>query len=90
MSKGEKRDYGDDEAVDRLNEEQVGEKRELTLDQVWAHLRRTHEIFLEYLSGLAEDAFRHDSYTGKTIAMESFSHYREHREDMERFKASGQ
>jgi len=90
LSKGEKRDYGDDEAVDRLNEEQVGEKRELTLDQVWAHLRRTHEIFLEYLSGLAEDAFRHDSYTGKTIAMESFSHYREHREDMERFKASGQ
>jgi hypothetical protein len=90
LSKGEERDYGDDEAVDRLNEDQVDEKRELTLDQVWAHLHQTHQVLLVYISGLAEDAFRPDSYTGETIAMESFCHYKEHREDIERFKASGQ
>ena len=89
LSTGKEVDYGDDEAVDRLNAEQVDEKRELTLDQVWTHLRRTHEIFLEFMGGLAEDAFRPGSYTVETIAMESFDHYREHREDMERFKASG-
>ena len=98
LSTGEEVDYGDDEAVNRLNEDQVDEKRELTLDQVWDHLRRTHEMFLEFIGGLDEDAFRPDSYTVETIAMESFRHYREHREDMEsfrggrmeRFKASGQ
>jgi len=90
LDTGEERDYGDDEAVDRLNEEQVDEKRALTLDQVWAHLRWTHEMFLEFINGLPEDNFSLDSYASDTITMESFHHYREHREDMERFKASRQ
>ena len=88
LATGEERDYGDDEAVDRLNEEQVDEKRELTLDQVWAHLHQTHQVLLDFMGSLPEDAFRPDSYTGDTIAMESFRHYGEHGEDMERFKAS--
>ena len=86
----EERDYGDDEAVDRLNEEQVEEKRALTLDQVWAHLHQTHRVLLDFMGGLPENAFSLDSYASDTIAMESFRHYQEHREDMERFKASRQ
>lgn len=90
LATGEERDYGDDEAVDQLNADQVYEKRELTLEQVWEHLRRTHELYLEFIGGLPEDTFNPDSYSGNTIATESFSHYREHREDMERFRASPQ
>ena len=90
LATGEERDYGDDEAVDRLNEEQVDEKRALTLDQVWAHLHQAHEVLLDFMGGLPEDAFRPDSYIGDTIATESFSHYLEHREDMERFNPSRQ
>jgi len=89
LNEGEERDYGDEEAVNQLNEGQVDQKRDLTTDQVWAHIRQTHEKFLEFVSGLTDDAFRPDSYTVETISTESLSHYKEHREDMERFKASG-
>ena len=88
LDTGEERDYGDDEAVDSLNEEQVDEKRALTLDQVWAHLHQTHQVLLDFMSGLPEDAFSLDSYASDTIATETFRHYIEHREDMEHFKAS--
>ena len=88
LSTGEERDYGDDEAVDRLNEGQVDEKRELTLDGVWSHLRATHQALLEVVRGLPENAFSPDTYTGDTLAMETWAHYRDHREDLERFKQS--
>ena len=88
LDTGEKRDYGDDEAVDLLNAKQVDEKREMTSDAVWNHLHQTHQMLLDFISGLPEDAFSPRSYTDDTIATESFSHYKEHREDLERFKAS--
>jgi hypothetical protein len=88
LSTREERDFGDDEAVDQLNEGQVDEKRELTLDGVWTHLRNTHQALLEFVRGLPEDVFSLDSYTGDTLAMETWSHYRDHREDLERFKLS--
>ena len=38
LDTGEVRDYGDDAAGDRLNEDQVKEKEGLPLDEVWGHL----------------------------------------------------
>jgi hypothetical protein len=88
LATGEERDYWDNEVVDRLNEEHVYEKQALTPDQVWAHLHQAHQVLLDLLASLPEDAFSLDSYASDTIATESFRHYREQREDLEHFKAS--
>ena len=85
---GEERDYGDDEAVDALNESQVEEKWDLTVEQVWGHLHTTHRTLRDYLEGTSEKTFAKETYPQGTIDMETANHYREHREDMERFRAS--
>ena len=90
LDTGEVRDYGDDAAGDPLNEDQVKEKEGLTLDEVSGHLRQTHQVLLDFLGSLPEDTFSFDSHASKTIATESFRHYREHRQDIERFKATRQ
>ena len=84
----EEADYGDDEAGDRLNQAQVDEKRGLSLDQAWEELRTSHQAMLDFLRGLPEEAFAVHSYTGDQIATETLGHYREHLEDIERWKAS--
>lgn len=90
LTTGVERDYGDDEAVNLLNDEQVDEKRDLTSEQVLAHIHQTHQSLLDFIGSLPDSAFNLPSYTGDTMAMETFGHYREHREDLERFKASHQ
>ena len=85
---GEEADYGDDEAVDRLNQAQVDEKRGLSVAHVWEALRTSHEAMLDFLRGLPEEAFAAHSYIGDQIATETLGHYLEHLEDIERWKAS--
>lgn len=85
---GEQRDFGDGEAVDALNESQVEEKWDLTPEQVWGHLHTSHRTLVDYISGLPEETFNKDSYSGESIVAETANHYQEHREDMERFRAS--
>ena len=84
---GEETHYGDDEAVDRLNQVQVEEKQGLSLGQVWDGLLGSHQRVLQLLQGLPEEAFARGSYTGDWIAGVTPGHYREHREDLERWKA---
>ena len=87
-STGEESNYGDDEAVNRLNERQVDEKRSLSAVQVWDHLLDTHKNLVDYLSTLPDEAFESQSYTGDWIETDASGHYREHREDLELWKAS--
>ena len=87
-STGEESNYGDDESVNRLNEQQVEEKRRLSVDQVWDHLQNTHRSLVEYLVTLPNEAFESGSYTGSWIERDTSGHYRGHREDLERWKAS--
>jgi len=93
MSDGEERDYGDNEAIDLFNAQQVYEKRGLTPDQAWGHLHHTHETLLSFLNGLPEDAFKPDSHLINAMNVHmtagAFSdHYRGHVDDLERFKSS--
>jgi len=87
---GEETSYGDDEAVDRLNQAQVDEKRDMSMGQIWETLDTDHARLLRLLNSLPEDAFTHDTYTGDHIAAETLDHYREHREDIERWSRPGQ
>ena len=87
-STGEKTDYGDGEAVDRLNQAQVDEKLGLSLDRVWETLQASHQELLQLLHGLPEETFVPGTYTSDQIAIESLGHYREHREDLERWRAA--
>jgi len=85
---GEKSDYGTDEEVDELNEDQVQEKHDFSMEQVWKHLHDSHQQLADFLTGLPEEAFDPKSYSGDWIATDSFGHYVEHRENIERWKAS--
>jgi hypothetical protein len=87
-STGEKIDYGDGEAVDRLNQAQVNEKLGLSLDQVWETLHASHQELLQRLHRFPEETFVPGTYTSDQIAMESLGHYRDHREDLERWRAA--
>ena len=87
-STGERSDYGCDEAVDRLNKQQVDDKRSLSVDHVWGHLRDTHRSLVDFLATLPSEAFGSRSYTGDWIETDAAGHYREHREDVEQWKAS--
>ena len=86
---GEETSYGDDEAVNRLNQAQVDEKRDMSMTQIWEALDADHARLLKLLNGLPEEAFAPDTYTGDNIANESLEHYREHRDDFERWSGSG-
>ncbi len=85
---GEETSYGDDEAVDRLNQAQVDEKRDMSMSQIWETLDANHTRMLGLLNGLPEEAFAPGTYTGDNIATETLEHYREHREDIERWGRS--
>ncbi len=85
---GQETSYGGDEAVDSLNEAQVQEQRGLSADQVSDLLRESHDRLLGFLRGLPDEAFAAGTYTGDWINTDSAGHYKEHREDIERWKAS--
>ena len=91
LNDGEERDYGDNEATDLLNAQQVHEKRGMTPDQSWDRLHDTHETFLSFLKGLPEDVFKPNSYVINLVNMAAGAtsgHYRMHGDDLERFKSS--
>ncbi len=91
LNGGEERDYGDNEATDLLNAQQVHEKRGLTPDEAWDRLYHTHETFLSFLNGLPEDVFKPNSYVVNLVNMTAGAtsgHYRMHGDDLERFKSS--
>ena len=79
LNTGEKREYGDAEATDRLNAAQVDEKRGLALEKVWDHLDETHKTLLEFLTGLPETSFEPQTSTIRMITGETVDHYSEHR-----------
>ena len=85
---GEKTSYGDEAAIDRFNEAEAEKRRGLSLGQVWDEMRRSHRRLLQFLQGLPEEAYAPGTYTGDCIATDSLGHYREHWEDLERWKAS--
>jgi hypothetical protein len=85
---GEETSYGDDKAVDRLNQTQVDGKRDMSMNQIWDTLDADHARLLRRLNSLPEDAFAYGTYTGDHIAAETLKHYREHRKDSERWSGS--
>ncbi len=85
---GEKTDYGDGKVIDRLNQAQVDEKLGLSLEQVWETFNASHQELFQLLHRLPEESFVPGTYTSDQIAIESLGHYREHREDLERWQAA--
>lgn len=85
---GEQHDYGDDAAIDDLNERQVEERRSLDLRQAWEYLEKAHAGAIDFLHGLPEETFDEGTYTRGQITTETLGHYQQHREDLERWKAS--
>ena len=86
-SSGEKTSYGGEAGVDRFNEAEAEKKRGLSLSQVWDELHQSHQRLLDFLRGLPDEAFTPGTYTGDWMAVDSADHYREHREDLERWRA---
>lgn len=87
ISSGEKTDYGDDEAVDKYNEAEVRRQQGLTLSQLWEEVHQCHRELVEFLKNLSEEPFDPASYSGDWIATDSWGHYREHRQNIEQWKA---
>ncbi len=85
---GEETDYGDDVEVDSLNQAEVDKQSSLSFKQLGDLLRESHDRLMQFLQGLPEEAFSQDTYTGDWIATDSGGHYREHREDVERWRDS--
>ena len=85
---GEESDVGAEEELARSNKTQVGTKRELSPAQVWGCLDQPHKELVPYLRTIPDSVYAPDSYTGDWIATDSLGHYRSHREDLERWKAS--
>ena len=85
---GEATSYGDEAAIDRFNEAEVEKRRRQSLSQAWDELRQSHQRLLEFLQGLPEEAYAPGTYTADWIASVTKGHYREHQEDLERWKAS--
>ena len=87
ISSGEKTDYGNDETVNSSNEAEVQRQQGLTLGQLWEEVHQCHRELVEYLQGLSEEPFDPATYSGEWIATDSWGHYREHRQDIERWIA---
>ncbi len=87
ISSGEKINYGDDEAVDKYNEAEVLRQQGLTLNQLWDEVHQCHRQLVEFLHNLSEEPFDPATYSGEWMATDSWSHYQEHRQDIERWKA---
>lgn len=88
IASDEKTDYGDDKTVDNYNETEVRRQQGLTLSQLWDEVHQCHRQLMEFLQGLSEESFDPATYSGDWIATDSWGHYREHRQDIERWKAS--
>ena len=88
LTNGEKTDYGGEADVDRLNEAEAEKKRGLSLSQVWDELHQSHRRLLDLLRGLPEEALTRGTYITGAITDDTAEHYREHREDLERWQAA--
>ena len=84
----EETDYGDEQAIDRLTEEEVEEHSNLSLDGVCAYLQQSHQYMMAFIVDLQEELLISSMYVRETVEHTTFAHYREHREDLERFKES--
>ena len=70
-----------------LNNRQLEDKKDLDYDMTWQYLRDSHTTFMSYVQGLPEEMFDTESYTGEWIGITVPTHYKGHREDIERFTA---
>ena len=60
----------------------------LTLSQLWEEVPQCHRELVEFLQSLSEEPFDPAAYYGEWIATDSWGHYREHRQDIEQWKAA--
>lgn len=88
LARGEEVDFGDDAAVDRLNDEQVEGMLGLSVSQVLDELDQSYRRMVTYLEALPEPSFAPDTYTRLQIVTESLDHYRDHAQDLERARSA--
>ena len=82
LAEGKEADYGDEDAVVRMNDVQLEEKQALSLSEVWELLDRSYREAFSYLQSLPEEAYAPDGYVRRHVAGETVEHYRDHRADL--------
>ena len=75
------------EPIDEWNNTAVDRKRHLTMEQTWQDLLESHQRRVEYVEGLPATLFGQGHLTEQRMLNETSAHYREHREDLERWQA---
>ena len=83
LQTGERLSY---EAVDQWNNAAAEGKRWLTAEQTWQDLQENHQRLIDYLNGVAEELLSTGRYSQSQVLGETAVHYREHREDLERWQ----
>jgi len=67
--------------IDTFNKQQVTKKRELSLRQIKQNLNTTHQLLLDRLSGIPDDAI--NSLFEKWFGEATWGHYRQHAEQIQ-------
>ena len=74
--------------VDALNERAVGGKRRMSLEDLLADLKTTHEQTVDLVGGLTEEALGVPEIE-KRIRVDTFAHYAEHTDHIHRRLGEG-
>ena len=88
LATGEKAEYRDQTAEDKLNEEQVDVMRSASFEEVWQHFTNSNQFLKDYIDGLEDKDLDSNNHVIDIITMNTFEHYMGHREDFRRFRDS--
>ena len=84
--KGEKgTQYG---AIDDWNKAASDLKVGFSLEQAWEDLESCHQKLIDYFKALPQELLESRRYSQQQILEETISHYREHREGVERWRTT--
>ena len=75
-------------AIDDWNKSAADLKIGFSLEQSWEDLESCHQKLIDYLKALPQELLVSRRYSQRQILGETISHYREHREGVERWRAT--
>lgn len=75
-------------AIDEWNKASSDLKVGFSLEQAWEDLENCHQKLIDYLKALPQELLESRRYSQRQILGETISHYREHREGVERWRTT--
>jgi hypothetical protein len=64
--------------IDAFNASTAARKRALSLSEVLQQLHQTHRRLIEYIQGVPEAQFRHETRFRRRLRLDTYRHYAEH------------